>query len=97
MLTMMVGWVEDVFLSIFIGAVKHTKSQHFSREKYLYLLSRFIENARLKVYMFFVFYQSLLEIFAWFIVFFRCNHQSNPMVKTFIFRNSEVKSHIFLK
>jgi hypothetical protein len=52
MLALMVGRVEDVFLSIFIGAVKHTKPQHFFRDKYLYLLSRFIENARLKVYLF---------------------------------------------
>jgi hypothetical protein len=60
-----------------------SKSNQFFREKYLCLLPIFIENALLliHVYMFFVLYLSLLVIIGWFIDVFRCNHQSNTMVK----------------
>jgi hypothetical protein len=64
-------------------ADKFTKNSIFFGEKYLYLLLRFIENALTHVYTFFVFYQSLLEIIAWFIVFFRCNHQPNSHGQNF--------------
>jgi hypothetical protein len=79
-----------------------SKSNQFFREKYLYLLPIIIENASIHVYTFFVLYQSLLAIFAWFIVFFRCNHQSITMVKIFKVQKvaestNDLESHIFSK
>jgi hypothetical protein len=79
-----------------------SKSNQFFREKYLYLLPIFIENASLHVCTFCVLYQSLLAIFASFIVFFRCNHQSITMVKIFKMQKvaestSDLESHIFSK
>jgi hypothetical protein len=65
------------FFQFFGGRQVYQKLNIFFREKYLYLLSRFIENASIDIYTFFVLYQSLLARIAWFIVFFRCNHQSN--------------------
>jgi hypothetical protein len=85
MLTLMMQGVEDVFLSIFIRELS-TQNQNFFREKYLYLLTGFIENASIHDYSFFVFYQSPRETIAWFIVFFRCNHQSITMVKSLFFK-----------
>jgi hypothetical protein len=79
-----------------------SKSNQFFREKYLYLLPIFIENALIYVYTFFVLYQSLLSSISWFIVFFRCNHQSLTIVKIFKIQKvaeptSDLESHIFSK
>jgi hypothetical protein len=51
---------------------------------------------------YFVLYQSLAEIIAWFIVVFRCNHQSVTMVKIFktpkvVKSTIDCESHIFSK
>jgi hypothetical protein len=62
MLTLMVGSVEEVFFSIFIGAVEHTKSaQFFLREISIpsSQIHRKCFNTGLYV---FLLYQSLLEI-----------------------------------
>jgi hypothetical protein len=59
----------------------------------LCLLSRFIENASIHVYTFFVLYQSLLETIAWFIMFSRSNHQLKKWAKS----TSDWQSLIFSK
>jgi hypothetical protein len=53
MFILMVERVEDVFLSIFIRELTTQNQNFFFREKYLYLLPRFIENASIHVYTFF--------------------------------------------